>query len=265
MGGAGQGLGPAGGHRPSGQGRNGTTRITVRLRSPPAYRYASRAGLAVASGGYPCPRQPRAAPVAADALWRAGRPSPCLPASTARGCTLRQQEVWRALVPGAVCATIERSFDRLGYPRHRSAAANGNLSTVNCPASPERQPAVRPGALSAWTSLQVVADYTRLSAVQTAGRAGQGRASGPQYPGLGSGGLWRATLVTPSLAGEIYPVVDRAVPRPAFPGSIDLVLCRHARDDDGSGIWPSRPTPILREPLVQARPAATAWREAVDD
>ena len=30
--------------------------------------------------------QPRAAPVAADALWRAGWPSPRLPASTARGC-----------------------------------------------------------------------------------------------------------------------------------------------------------------------------------
>jgi hypothetical protein len=34
-------------------------------------------------------------------------------------------------------------------------------------------------------SLQVVADYTHVSAVPAAGRAGQGRASGPQYPGLG--------------------------------------------------------------------------------
>jgi len=32
--------------------------------------------------------------------------------------------------------------------------------------------------------LQVVAHYMRLSAVQTACRAGDGRASGPQYPGL---------------------------------------------------------------------------------
>ena len=32
--------------------------------------------------------------------------------------------------------------------------------------------------------LQVVADYTRLSAVQAAGRAGRGRARGPQYPGV---------------------------------------------------------------------------------
>jgi hypothetical protein len=32
--------------------------------------------------------------------------------------------------------------------------------------------------------LQVVADYTRLSAELMAGRAGRGRASGPQYPGV---------------------------------------------------------------------------------
>src|SRR4030095_859626 len=32
--------------------------------------------------------------------------------------------------------------------------------------------------------LQVVADYTRVSAVQVAGRAGDGRASAPQYPGV---------------------------------------------------------------------------------
>jgi hypothetical protein len=32
--------------------------------------------------------------------------------------------------------------------------------------------------------LQVVADYTRVSAVQVAGRAGDGRASEPQYPGV---------------------------------------------------------------------------------
>src|SRR4029450_11670665 len=32
--------------------------------------------------------------------------------------------------------------------------------------------------------LQVVADYTRVSAVPGAGRAGDGRASMPQYPGL---------------------------------------------------------------------------------
>jgi hypothetical protein len=32
--------------------------------------------------------------------------------------------------------------------------------------------------------LQVVADYTRLNPVQAAGRAGQGRASGPQDPGV---------------------------------------------------------------------------------
>jgi len=35
--------------------------------------------------------------------------------------------------------------------------------------------------------LQVVADYTRLSAVQGAGHAGQGWASGPQYPGVSIG------------------------------------------------------------------------------
>jgi hypothetical protein len=33
-------------------------------------------------------------------------------------------------------------------------------------------------------SLQVVVDYTRVSAVQVAGRAGDGRASEPQYPGV---------------------------------------------------------------------------------
>jgi hypothetical protein len=32
--------------------------------------------------------------------------------------------------------------------------------------------------------LQVVADYKRLNAVQAAGRAGDRRASGPQYPGV---------------------------------------------------------------------------------
>jgi len=38
----------------------------------------------------------------------------------------------------------------------------------------------------AWSGLllQVVADYTRVSAVQVAGRAGDGRASEPQYPGV---------------------------------------------------------------------------------
>ena len=35
-----------------------------------------------------------------------------------------------------------------------------------------------------WRLLRVVADYTRLSAVQRPGRAGDGRASRPQYPGL---------------------------------------------------------------------------------
>ena len=38
----------------------------------------------------------------------------------------------------------------------------------------------------AWHALlQVVADYTRLSAVQAAGRPGHERASKPQYPGVG--------------------------------------------------------------------------------
>jgi hypothetical protein len=37
--------------------------------------------------------------------------------------------------------------------------------------------------------LEVVADYKRLSAVQGAGRAGDLRASGPQYSGLNIGGL----------------------------------------------------------------------------
>jgi hypothetical protein len=32
--------------------------------------------------------------------------------------------------------------------------------------------------------LQIVADYMRVSAVQVAGRAGDGRASEPQYPGV---------------------------------------------------------------------------------
>jgi len=41
--------------------------------------------------------------------------------------------------------------------------------------------------------LQVVADYTRLSAVTGAGRAGDGRASGPQDPGV-AGDYCRAGL-----------------------------------------------------------------------
>jgi hypothetical protein len=46
--------------------------------------------------------------------------------------------------------------------------------------------------------LQVVADYERLSAALTAGRAGHGRASGPQYPGVSIG---RATLQPGDAAG----------------------------------------------------------------
>jgi hypothetical protein len=39
--------------------------------------------------------------------------------------------------------------------------------------------------------LEVVADYTRLSAVLAAGRAGHGQASGPQYPGVSIGYITR--------------------------------------------------------------------------
>ena len=63
----------------------GTTRITVRLPPPPSNRVPSPRdwwSLPVARR----PLQPRAAPVAADALWRAGWPSTRCPASTARGC-----------------------------------------------------------------------------------------------------------------------------------------------------------------------------------
>jgi hypothetical protein len=35
--------------------------------------------------------------------------------------------------------------------------------------------------------LQEIVDYMRLCAVQTVGRAGRGRASGPQDPGLNTG------------------------------------------------------------------------------
>ena len=54
--------------------------------------------------------------------------------------------------------------------------------------------------------LQVVADYKRPSAVQTAGCAGRGRASRPHSPGVSSGRLRAhsgsaATLPEPSLTG----------------------------------------------------------------
>jgi hypothetical protein len=48
--------------------------------------------------------------------------------------------------------------------------------------SPEGQPADAQLVLA--LLLEVVADYTRVSAVQVAGRAGDGRASEPQYPGV---------------------------------------------------------------------------------
>jgi hypothetical protein len=49
--------------------------------------------------------------------------------------------------------------------------------------------------------LQVVADYERLSAVQPAGRAGGGRASRPQYPGLKhQPGPRRRCILPPPLA-----------------------------------------------------------------
>ena len=49
-----------------------------------------------------------------------------------------------------------------------------------------------------WRLLQVVADYTRLSAVQAAGRAGHGRSSRPQYLGVREG---RLCLPHPALGG----------------------------------------------------------------
>lgn len=57
---------------------------------------------------------------------------------------------------------------------------------------PDIGPVERPMPTAAYPSViassralrQVVADYKRLSAVQGAGRAGDGRASRPQYPGL---------------------------------------------------------------------------------
>jgi hypothetical protein len=51
-------------------------------------------------------------------------------------------------------------------------------------AAPPPEGSHEPTVAGSKARLQVVADYTRLSAVQAAGRAGHGRALGPQYPGV---------------------------------------------------------------------------------
>jgi hypothetical protein len=53
------------------------------------------------------------------------------------------------------------------------------------------------GGAGGWSLplLQVVADYKRLSAVQSADHAGDGRASGPQYPGVRSDPYYLAKLL----------------------------------------------------------------------
>jgi hypothetical protein len=66
---------------------------------------------------------------------------------------------------------------------------------------PESHGSWAPAAL-----LQVVADYTRLSAALAAGRAGRGRASGPQYPGVAEDYCRAGVTIRP---GGPIPTLDR--------------------------------------------------------
>jgi hypothetical protein len=90
----------------------------------------------------------------------------------------------RSRAPPASSNRPQKSTSGLGAKRAWRTKCEGSCGSFSslCQA----------GAVSylwAEAQLQVVADYTRLCAVQTAGRAGRGRASGPQDPGLSTGGI----------------------------------------------------------------------------
>ena len=95
--------------------RSGTTRTTVRLPLPRLHRRAGSARLAATYGGYTAPAA-SGSTVAADALRRAGWPSPRFLAPTARGCSpstaatgvLMTTRSWRLRVgqTGLMCVPI---------------------------------------------------------------------------------------------------------------------------------------------------------------
>ena len=101
-------------------------------------------------------------------------------------------------------------------------------------------------------SLQVVAEHTRLSAVQAAGRAGHGRASGPQYPGVGSTYTMAEFACGRIDARPGTPGLQRSWPQ----GRLSLV------DGGPFAATPCQPAPapLLRQPSSQEPDRSTGAR-----
>jgi hypothetical protein len=103
---------------------------------------------------------------------------PCGPAALALPTTLRDDQGRLRQPPQA--ARTESP------PRTRTRRMDQSRE-AHFAARPHHSPEAADEPPGRWFQplLQVVADYTRLNAVLAAGRAGRGRASGPQYPGVG--------------------------------------------------------------------------------
>src|ERR687897_1324135 len=119
--------------------------------------------------------------------------------ATGRGC----------LPPGAAAQLPPRVAPAEGRPEG-PAAPMDQAREAHHPAWPLHSPEGGHDCLT----LQVIADYTRLNAVHAAGRAGQGRASGSQDPGVMDIPAWPVdTLLPDPLWQRIRPLL----PLPAVP------------------------------------------------
>jgi hypothetical protein len=103
--------------------------------------------------------------------------------------TQRADPVWSSMTSVKPRTEVARRAVGRGGARRRQPRV---ACAVPTPAAGRRPGPLRPCAVlsgqagpdSGLPVGQVVADYTRVSAVQVAGRAGDGRASEPQYPGV---------------------------------------------------------------------------------
>src|SRR5918994_3048413 len=95
-----------------------------------------------------------------------------------------------------------------------ATAGGADRRSAKTAGPPKARPLHSPEGGHDCLTLQVIADYTRLNAVHAAGRAGQGRASGSQDPGVMDIPAWPVdTLLPDPLWQRIRPLL----PLPAVP------------------------------------------------
>jgi hypothetical protein len=145
-----------------------------RTRTPPTWTSSNGAPTKMRRSGKDCSRSRWRRP--SSSSWTKGPTRPNRACSSSRRSTTGTPTVSRS-VPSSPASASNHPTSKPGRTR-KPRATRGN----------DRR---RPGSPSAMRRrlLQVVADYTRLSAVQWPGRAGHGRASLPQYPGVAARGL----------------------------------------------------------------------------